>query len=283
MSPIGRVFIVLNLLLAGAFLGFAGTYLQDQDNWKTKHDDLEASTKAQIAELTGDNRNLQDTLIERDRQVVALDQEKGGLATQLATKNTEIERQEKQLSELSNNLQVLTANSNAWSDKMEATANQAQQAYDDSIAAQTARDDAIRARDTATGQVNSLTNQVGELESQIIAKDAQIGDLTRENNNLNVYLEIAIANGFGPAMAVPSLNGTVTEASGVLVTISVTDNPAGAEIKPGFMFAIYSDTDGYKGEMRVTDVRDNFVFGKMWLPQPGKPVQVGDKASTQTN
>ena len=36
MSPIGRVFIVLNLLLAGTFVGFAGTYLQRQDNWRDK-------------------------------------------------------------------------------------------------------------------------------------------------------------------------------------------------------------------------------------------------------
>ena len=34
MSPIGRVFIVLNLILAGTFVGFSGTHLQKQFNWK---------------------------------------------------------------------------------------------------------------------------------------------------------------------------------------------------------------------------------------------------------
>ena len=32
MSPIGRVFLVLNLGLAGAFVAFSGTYLQRSDN-----------------------------------------------------------------------------------------------------------------------------------------------------------------------------------------------------------------------------------------------------------
>ncbi len=42
MSPIGRVFIIVNLVLAAAFIGFAGTFLQNHTNWKTQHDTVAA-------------------------------------------------------------------------------------------------------------------------------------------------------------------------------------------------------------------------------------------------
>src|SRR5215510_11394144 len=58
MSPVGRVFIVLNLVLAGGFAYVSGTYLQKQDNYKQKFErsekakaDLEKAKDAQIAQL----------------------------------------------------------------------------------------------------------------------------------------------------------------------------------------------------------------------------------------
>ena len=36
MSPIGRIFIVLNLLLSAAFLGWASNALGTSQDWKTQ-------------------------------------------------------------------------------------------------------------------------------------------------------------------------------------------------------------------------------------------------------
>ena len=51
MSPIGRVFLVLNLGLAGGFVAFAGTYLQRADHWRDKFATLEAKSTAEIPTL----------------------------------------------------------------------------------------------------------------------------------------------------------------------------------------------------------------------------------------
>ena len=52
MSPIGRVFIVLNLLLAGTFVGFSGTYLQKQHNYKDKAEKVEKQLAAETEDRT---------------------------------------------------------------------------------------------------------------------------------------------------------------------------------------------------------------------------------------
>jgi hypothetical protein len=70
MSPIGRVFIVLNLILAGTFVGFSGTHLQKQFNWKKQAEKVQAEEveepvkvtkkaaapepKSEIADIVGD-------------------------------------------------------------------------------------------------------------------------------------------------------------------------------------------------------------------------------------
>ena len=52
MSPIGRVFLVLNLGLAGAFVAFSGTYLQRANNWKKQFEAKEVEMAAEAKRLT---------------------------------------------------------------------------------------------------------------------------------------------------------------------------------------------------------------------------------------
>ena len=52
MSTLAKVFVVLNLLLAVAFLGAAAAFLGHSDNWKAKHDKLDLLSRAEIGSLT---------------------------------------------------------------------------------------------------------------------------------------------------------------------------------------------------------------------------------------
>jgi len=58
MSPIGRVFIVLNLILAGTFVGFAGTYLQRQDNYKKQYESEKDARAKENAQATKEKADL---------------------------------------------------------------------------------------------------------------------------------------------------------------------------------------------------------------------------------
>ena len=53
MSPIGKIFVILNLFLAAAFLGWASSALATNQNYKSQLETLTLETDADIARLEG--------------------------------------------------------------------------------------------------------------------------------------------------------------------------------------------------------------------------------------
>ena len=75
MSPIGKAFLVINLVLAGIFVGFAGTYLQKAADWKQQHEDLKESTDVAATEasqryeaLRNDHADVQRRHLQAERR-----------------------------------------------------------------------------------------------------------------------------------------------------------------------------------------------------------------------
>jgi len=79
----------------------------------------------------------------------------------------------------------------------------------------------------------------------------------------------------------PSLRGVVDQASASskICTVRITDNPAEAEIKPGYTLAIYRDGI-YKGEALITEVQGEMVFCTITSLKDGASVSAGDAAAT---
>ena len=71
MSPIGRVFIVLNLLLAGTFVGFAGTYLQQANHWKDLHGKKEQDLAKLQQEFSAFRKNSDDQINKQQNEEIA--------------------------------------------------------------------------------------------------------------------------------------------------------------------------------------------------------------------
>src|SRR5262245_44907256 len=86
MSPLGRVFIVLNVILAGTFVGFAGTYLQKQHNWKTQYDNEKKAHDA-------DNAKAASEKSANEQEIAKLNTDKGRLETELGS--TRVDRDAK--------------------------------------------------------------------------------------------------------------------------------------------------------------------------------------------
>ena len=86
MSPIGRVFIVLNLFLAGGFAVMGGQLLNNQANWKQKHADEAASHEAdnqkflqQIENLKTERGNAENAKTSFETQLAAAQTSIGNL------------------------------------------------------------------------------------------------------------------------------------------------------------------------------------------------------------
>jgi DNA repair exonuclease SbcCD ATPase subunit len=283
MSPLGRVFIVLNLILAGTFVGFSGTYLQKQDTWKDKYTakdkdlaKLKSETDSQIAELTGKVTQGDFQKAQQDRQIANLKNDNDRLTE-------ENKRLNAQLSSIEADVKALNGSAAAMKSELAAAFGQAKEAYAKALSAEKDKDEAVAAKDAAVAAQKDLEQQVAGLTDSGTNKDATIASLSKDKSELTLLVDVAKAKGFLESMAVPAFKGTVTQVSNnKLVTISVTENPESAEVKVGYRFAIY-DAKGYKGEARVTAADNEKKVAFCTLDIVKGAVNVGDSASTQTN
>ncbi|MAD34934.1 MAG: hypothetical protein CMJ88_14430 [Planctomycetes bacterium] len=287
MSPIGRVFIVLNLFLAGGFAVMAGQLLNKQANYKQMlademdlHEKDVAEKDAKISDLVAEKGNI--------------DVAKTTLEQQLdAARNTVAKLQDdnKRLSELTSSqsadLKKAVSLQEAANTSAQAAFAQAKEAYDASIKAQAVRDDAVRAKDAAVAENSNFRNDIAALNETISRKDQEILGLRRDNSEKDLLIAAAKVRGFSEAMAAPSLSGTVTNASGRLCTISISANPGNVDIQDQinrrpFSFAIFDDS-GYKAEAVATSYVEsaNAVMCTIRVRNGGATIRTGDKASTQ--
>ena len=288
MSPVGRVFIVLNLVLAGGFAYVSGTYLQKQDNYKQKFErsekakaDLEKAKDLQIAQLEQERNAFETAKAANEQSLLAT-------KNQLAQKNDENKALYTQLSSLEANTAKLVSIAEAGNTESKAAFERATQAYNQAIADQKTKDDAVNAKNAAEAENRTLKTEIANYVETVKNKDLNIAGLEKDKSELNLLVSVAVANGFSPAMAAPNLTGLVTAANGRLCTIQITDNPGKVDIadqisKRPFNFAIH-DASGYKGEAVATkyEASANAVLCNLFLVKDGMSIKEGDRAATKT-
>jgi hypothetical protein len=280
MSPIGRVFIVLNLILAGAFVGFAGTYLQKQDNEKKRAEESIAAHLADNKKHSASIEELKSQVNAKDASLASLTQEKDTIQNKLTLANEEKTRLEESKSKLEARIGTIDASLAGIQSATDAAMKGMKENGDKAFAAEAEKNTAIRDRDDAKAKLNDANAKIAELTEAGTKKDLELAQLAADNSANKLLVDVAKAKGFLPMMAVPNLAGTVTMADGNLVTINVSHNPDKANIAVGTLFAVHSG-NAYKGEAKVTQVEGNNVFCTMQIKKGD--VKVGDAASTTTN
>lgn len=285
MSPIGRVFIVLNLLLAGGFVVFAGTNLQGQHKYKSelleerdaRKKDNETAAQTQ-ARLEAEARQFENAKTTNENQLAAANNENARLAD-------ENKRLHGQVGSMEGDIKQLLTQQNAGITAANAAFDQAKAAYAMSQTDSQAKDEAVRAKDAAEAENRTLKTTIASLQGDIEGRDLQLAKVTKDNSELNLLVKTAEVNGFLTSMAAPNLAGTVTNAAGNLCTIAITDNVGNVDVgdmlsKKSFSFAIY-DASGYKGEAIVQkfEPSENAVLCRLNLVKGD--IKVGDKASTK--
>jgi len=286
MSPIGRVFIILNLVLAGGFVAVSGTHLQQQHNYKTQlTQEQEARAKEvgeknrQITDLTTERNNFENAKTAQERKAEQLD-------VQLRKSDDENKRLSQKNDQIEADIKSLNAAYASVSAEVKSAFDQSKMAFAQSTADQKLKDEAMRAKDTAEAENRELKNSIAQNLETIKTKELEIADLTKDRSELRLLVAVAEANGFKPSMAAPNLSGLVTTASGRLCTIQITDNPGNVDINEQIQrgkwgFAIY-DATGYLGEAIATkyEASANAVLCNVFLVKG--EIKEGDRASTKT-
>ncbi|HEB53601.1 MAG TPA: hypothetical protein ENI87_10150 [bacterium] len=287
MSPIGRVFIVLNLVLAGGFAFVAGDHLKNQHNWKVKYEQADEARKADNTRLSQQIADLEVKLGNAETAKSTFQTQVDSLRNELANKEDDIKRltalTDSQAADLKKAVSLQEANQTT----IASLVRDSQEANKAAIAAISEKDEAIRAKDAAEGKQAELEQTIAALNATVSKKDLQIAELSKDNEAQKLLVSVARANGFIPSMAAPTLSGTVTMASGRLCTISVAENPGNVDIQDQiernpFHITIY-DASGFKAEAVATKYEPsaNAILCNVILTKDGKQIKTGDSASTK--
>ncbi len=282
MSPIGRVFIVLNLGLAFAFVGFAGTYLKHATNWKAKHDDVvakaDAGEKQRLAEIAA----LQADINESKRNLTSTDSLQKSTQARLEEATKENERLSAQLTSLEGTLKAAQSNLATMGEKVDAATGRADDAYKLAMKASEERNSALSDKVAAEASLTTAKSKISDLESTVAEKNTMVASLNDTIGEQRTILDY-VKDKLGGALpgVVPAMSGSVVVVGGPtgnVVTVRL-DSKAG-EPKPGHSLAIHGDGK-YKGEFVVDAVDGDNLFGKMTVKVEGASVRAGDKADSQ--
>ncbi len=286
MSPIGRVFIVLNLALAAGFVVVSGTHLQKQHAKLERAMADNAALTTQVKDRDNAINQLTDDRAKFENAKTAAETKAGAMETANSQLQDENKRLSQQLSSIEADMKGVLQQAQAANTEMKAAFTQAKAAYDMAIADQKVKDEAVRVKDATLAENHNLNNKIAELTEAVATRDGTINGLETEKSQLTLLVKVAESYGFIRSMAAPNLAGTVTTSNGRLCTVQITDNPGNVDIKQAIEmgrwgFAIY-DANGYKGEAIAEkyEASANAVLCKVF-PVKGE-IKEGDKAATKT-
>lgn len=283
MSPIGRLFIILNLILAACFIAYAGFYLKNQTSYKVQLEEAVAAADAKAKGL--------------EEQITSLNSQIQSQSTDLTTKTSNLANAQVQikaleesdtdnkakLARLTQKLEQIDGSIGNISGALDSSTQRIESLTKDWVAANDAKMKAISDRDDIQNKLNAVEASLGKANTRIESLVADLNDMSSEKSELET--QIAVIKTRIPQLAsilegsAPKVDGTIMTVTPALrsVTISLGENSG---VTPGMSFSVHDGTT-YKGEIRVTEVSDNIAFGRIENAVPNKPINKGDKATTR--
>jgi hypothetical protein len=300
MSTVAKILVVVNLVLAGAFLASAASFLGNEDHWKAKYEgsvdkytdmiegdrvlgpdnkpvtpiQRKGGLNARIAELTAERNNLADQ-VNKIRTTLAQSEEQRNLVTA-----------QKDLLKTSNDsLGASLTSATRALDAAQSTLDSNRRMIDGLQAERQALKDALTAaneqKDAAKRMAASLEVSLGAETENRKGLEAQLADCAEKVRRLEFELETWRSKfpGADVPTGQPSHEGKVLAAdNGANVFVISLGEEDG--VKPGFKY-IVSRGSSYVTTIEITDVEAKKSAGRSLKDMQKSPVKPGDVVLTK--
>lgn len=284
MSPIGRIFIVLNLVLAVAFLAWSATHLATAQDWKAQHAALQttydtdmAAKEEELSTMKVDKGKVEGTLSTTRTQKEGLEAEKTRLETDLSGERQKTTALNASVDEISGTLQgYATTIENLRA--LNETLGQERAAADEARhTAETEKQDALEEAAAANEALVAANKQIASLEMDLTSSQ-------KLASSLGTQLEVAIAStGFDPkaVMVMPVIDGAVLNVNyDVAPGLVAINKGSDSGVQRGFTFDVYRGGE-FKGQVKVENVQPNMCTCVVVKTYEGRSISQGDSASTR--
>ena len=284
MSPIGRIFIVLNLILSAAFLGWASNALATVEDYKGQLEqastDHAAALKEKDDEISALNVANND-LSEAQRRFRTERDSAQGNADSL---QTQLDEEKRRNDKLEANLAEIQATLGDYNATITQLSGEKDRAIERAHEAENERDDAVTSSQAAEMAKRDAEEAAQQAQTRIADLEVERTRLTDDVASLNTRLQVLVDQtgvDVSEIMVQPQIEGAVLDVRMDLAPGLVMLNVgASHDVKRGYTFEIYRGGQ-YKGQVRVENVQDNISSAIITRSVPGTSIAQGDRAATQ--
>lgn len=284
MSTIGKVFVVLNLLLAGIFLGYASTSLGTKAESKrtleaerAAHEETRTTLTEERDRATGEVASLRRTNQDRDAQI-------SDLQGQLSRAELDRDAARQENAALNASVDQLSADISTINTTLESIEQAKDAAVAARVAAEDERDQANDERDQAISDRRDAQDATRAREQQIASLEAELESTKTDLDRRKVELAALVEYTGTPLSAITAQKAIEAAVLGVkyegagngLVSLNVG---SADEVVPGYVFDIHTGNQ-YKGRVKVLTVYENICSAEIIAPEPGTKMAQGDSASS---
>jgi hypothetical protein len=282
MNTVAKILIVVNLVLAGAFLASAGNFLGQMDHWKAKY---ETQTEVMQTEIDDLNRLLKE---EQAKSALVLTQsrEMEGQLKKAEEEAAQTRIQNDLLKEAHNQAATSLTQATAALEQAQATIQSNRQMIDalqneraanaEALrVAQEAKEAAIRTKSEMEQQVENLLEEKQTLQAQLETTKAEL-----RSARLTAQTAVARAGGAGDVpMDQPAHHGQIlsvdTEANVAIISLGSEDG-----VRPGFRYTVSRGSE-YVTMIEITDVQAKQSAGRSIVSLQKHDIQRGDRVMSR--
>lgn len=173
MSPIGRIFVVLNLILAAVFLGWASTSLATAENWRQQHDDSKQEHEAMLAEKDQAVSTLQvksNTLTDEHSRTRT---QRDHFEAEVEKLKTQLGDERRRGDKLAGDITAIQASLSDYSDTITQLSSEKERILERLTAAE-------QARDQAKDQVMAIEMEKRDIQDALRRAEGMVEDLTEQ-------------------------------------------------------------------------------------------------------
>jgi len=283
MSTIAKIFTVLNVILAAAFVGWAANAVQ-----------LNSDIKLALEKKTADYATLESKAgVDKSAlaaQLKEADEARVRLQTQVEEAKAENSRVDNDNKSNASKLETIEADYKKIAGTLEGIQADAKAAHEAQVKAQAAQLDAEGKAKDATAAQLAAESKATALEGDLIAKNEELANKEKalssaEKEREKVKTELATvvqATGYNlkDVQAMPQIDGKILAVEmGVQPGLVSINRGEAAGVKRGFTFAIFEGSR-YKGEARVEYVYPEMCSAVLVRSVKGETIRQGDGAST---
>ncbi|MCI0587657.1 MAG: hypothetical protein L0323_12520 [Planctomycetes bacterium] len=282
MSSIGRIFIVVNLVLSAAFLGWAGAVLAKSDEFKQKyeaeakaHRDTKAALEGRLTKTEGERDETKQSLATVREEKGRFEGDVDRLQKELASAKDENAQLRGSVGSIDTKLGDFQQNLKQKDDRIAELDRERDKLREEREKATEAQLAAESEKNNAVDELRRSKETVGSLQESVTTLTKDLDKVKFQRDELVSRTGVSLDTVMAQPLIQARVFKVLQEAGLVALNVGSDDG-----VTRGFTFDVFNGAN-YKGRVTVETVDKKFCSARITLSRTGQTIAEGDRAATR--